>query len=238
MNGSLFIPLAFGLAASLATLFGGFLALRLASRITLIAAFTAGIVLGVSFFDLIPEALGLGADLYDARAIIGCTAVGFGGYMVLDRVLGAKGGYEGAWRAHLAPASLTLHSLLDGMGIGLAFQISPQIGWVIALAVLTHDIADGVNTVSLSMMTARRTTAVRWLIVNGCAPLIGVCLGLLVQIPSAVFAPLLGAFAGVFLYIGACELVPRSHLRDPRLRTTVASLAGMLLMLAVTTWAK
>lgn len=238
MNGTLLIPLAFGAAASLATLFGGVLALRLASRITLIAAFTAGIVLGVSFFDLIPESLGLAAGLYDARAVIGCTAVGFGGYMLLDRVLGAKGGYEGEWRAHLAPASLTLHSLLDGMGIGLAFQISPQIGWVIALAVLTHDIADGVNTVSLSMMTSRRTTAIRWLIVNGCAPLIGVILGLLVHIPGWMLAPLLAAFAGAFLYIGACELVPRSHLRDPRLRTTLASLAGMALMLAVTTWAK
>lgn len=238
MTGSLLIPLAFGMAASLATLFGGFLALRLAARITLIAAFTAGIVLGVAFFDLIPEAIGMAEALYDSRTVIGCTAIGFGGYMVLDRVLGAKGGYDGAWRAHLAPASLTLHSLLDGMGIGIAFQISPQIGWVIAIAVLTHDIADGVNTVSLSMMTSKRATAIRWLVVNGCAPLVGVVLGLMMRIPGAMLAPLLAAFAGVFLYIGACELVPRSHLRDPRLRTTVASLAGMLLMLGVTTWAK
>lgn len=40
-----------------------------------------------------------------------------------------------------------LHSLLDGMGIGFASQIDARAGWLVALAVLTHDLADGVNTV-------------------------------------------------------------------------------------------
>ena len=52
---------------------------------------------------------------------------------------------------HLGPASLTAHSLLDGLGIGLAFQVAPAIGVVVAVAVLAHDVADGVNTVTLSL---------------------------------------------------------------------------------------
>ena len=66
------------------------------------------------------------------------------------------------------------------------------------------------------------------------APVIGVLLGVSIAIPSMMLAPLLAAFAGVFLYIGACELVPRSYALDPRLRTTLASLAGMALMFVVT----
>ena len=61
--------------------------------------------------------------------------------------------------------------------------------------------------------------------------------GLLVRVPDQLLAPLLASFAGAFLYIGACELIPRSHLRDPRLRVTIASVAGVLLMMAVTHWA-
>ena len=45
-------------------------------------------------------------------------------------------------------------------------------------------------------------------------------------------------FAGVFVYIGACELVPRSYALDPRLRTTAASLLGIVLMFTVTSLAK
>jgi ZIP family zinc transporter len=41
----------------------------------------------------------------------------------------------------------------------------------------------------------------------------------------------------VFLFIGGCELIPRSRLRDPRLRATIATIMGMVLMLLVTQWA-
>ncbi|GAA3270441.1 hypothetical protein GCM10020258_44250 [Sphingomonas yabuuchiae] len=53
------VPLAFGFAAMLATLAGGLLALRLRNRIGLVLGVTAGIVVGVALFDLVPEALEL-----------------------------------------------------------------------------------------------------------------------------------------------------------------------------------
>ena len=230
-------PLGFGVAATIATLIGGLLGLRLASRIVLVLGLTAGIVLGVALFDLVPEALALGAPKFDARALLVWVAIGLGGYMMIERLLGsARGG--GTWRAHLAPATLTLHSFMDGLGIGIAFQVSPQIGGVVALAVLTHDIADGVNTVSVCLAAERQGAARGWLLVNGMAPLLGVVVGLLVRVPQPLMAPLMATFAGVFLYIGACELVPRSHALDPRLRTTLASLLGLALMFAVTAFAR
>ena len=68
---------------------------------------------------------------------------------------------------------------------------------------------------------------------NGAAPLLGVVAGLSVRMPAAALAPVMAGFAGVFLYIGACQLVPRSHALDPRMRTTVASLSGIALMFLV-----
>lgn len=232
------LPLAFGVAASLCTLLGGVLALRYANRITLVLGLTAGVVLGVAFFDLIPEALDMGAKTYGSRTVLAFSAIGLVAYMLLTRSLRTPLEPGGGWQNHLGPASLTLHSLLDGVGIGFAFQISPQIGWMIAVAVLTHDIADGVNTVSLSLTTNHHAAARNWLVANGAAPLIGVILGLLVVIPPMMLAPLLALFAGVFVYIGACELLPRSHARDPRLRTSIASLVGIGIMFAVTVAAK
>lgn len=231
-------PIAFGLAATLATLSGGLLALRLQHRVVLILGLTAGVVLGVAVFDLVPEALELAAGIWEPRALIGWMAVGLGFYMLLDRVLGRAQRLPRAVRAHLGPASLTLHSLLDGLGIGIAFQIDADAGWVVALAVLTHDLADGVNTVSLCLAAQNEAAARNWLALNGAAPMLGVLLGLGVHVPATALAPLLAGFAGVFLYIGACELLPRSYALDPRLRTTLASLAGMALMFSVTTLAR
>ncbi|GGB25040.1 ZIP family metal transporter [Sphingomonas metalli] len=230
----LLLPLGIGIAASAATLLGGLIALRFHDRISLVLGLAAGIVLGVALIDLVPEALELGRGLYDPRAILAWVAAGFAGYMLLDRGLGALGQGASPWRDHLGPASLTLHSFLDGMGIGLAFQMSPEIGWVLALAVLTHDVADGVNTVSLSLTGSRPALARRWLLANGLAPLTGVIVGLAIRLPGSLLAPILGAFGGVFLFIGSCELVPRARLRDPRLRATLATVAGLALMLVVT----
>ncbi|WP_294200257.1 ZIP family metal transporter [uncultured Sphingomonas sp.] len=232
------IPLAFGLAAMVATLAGGLLALRLRRRIGLVLGLTAGIVVGVALFDLVPEALELAADRWSVRALMAFTALGLAGYMLLDRLL-AKIPRAAAvsWRGDLGPAMLCLHSLMDGLGIGVAFQIDTAAGWMIALAVLTHDVADGVNTVSLSLAARSEAAARRWLVLNGVAPMLGVIIGLGISIPSTMLAPLMALFAGIFLYIGACELVPRSQSLDPRLRTGIGTLAGIVLMLAVTHFA-
>ena len=230
------LPVVFGIAASGATLAGGLLALRFAGRTTMILGLSAGIVLGVALFDLMPEALALGTASFRSRTILAAVALGIGGYMLLDRLLASAGAGRSRIRAHLGPASLTLHSFFDGMGIGIAFQISPQIGWLIALAVLTHDVADGVNTVSLSLGASDRELTRRWLLANVAAPFVGVVIGQIVRVPADLLAPLLAVFAGVFFYIGACELVPRSYALSPRLPTTLASLAGIALMYGVTRW--
>lgn len=232
------IPLAFGLAAMVATFAGGLLALRLRHRIGLVLGLTAGIVVGVALFDLVPEALELAADRWSVRALMAFTALGLAGYMLLDRLL-AKIPRAAAvsWRGDLGPAMLCLHSLMDGLGIGVAFQIDTAAGWMIALAVLTHDVADGVNTVSLSLAARSEAAARRWLVLNGVAPMLGVIIGMAISIPSTMLAPLMALFAGIFLYIGACELVPRSQSLDPRLRTGMGTLAGIVLMLAVTHFA-
>lgn len=194
---------------------GGLLALRLKQRIGTVLGLTAGVVLGVAVFDLVPEAMELAGDHWSARGLVGWVAVGLGFYMLLDRLLGRPSGTAGVWRIHLGPATLTLHSFLDGMGIGLAFQIDEQAGWLVALAVLTHDLANGVNTVSLCLAAQADEAARRWLVINGAAPLFGVLAGLSITVAPAALAPLLALFAGVFLYIGACEPVPRSYALAP-----------------------
>jgi zinc transporter ZupT len=182
-------------------------------------------VIGVALFDLTPEALQLGGRIAAPSTVLGLIGVGFCGYMILERTLRAATEGSGG---HLAPASLTLHSLIDGLGIGLAFQIAPAIGFVVAVAVLAHDIADGVNTVTLSLSGGGGTARARaWLIADAAAPLVGIGLTRLFSVGAGPLGLAVALFAGFFLYIGASELAPASHRALPRVWTSLATLAGM-----------
>ena len=183
-------------------------------------------MIGVALFDLLPEALSLGGKIASPQLVMGIMGIGFCGYMLLERSLGAAA--EGR-AGHLGPASLTAHSLLDGLGIGLAFQVAPAIGAVVAAAVLAHDLADGVNTVTLSFAGGGGPGRARgWLAADAAAPLIGIGLTRLFTVGDGPLGLAIALFAGFFLYIGASALAPASHRAAPRLRTSLATLAGMV----------
>ncbi len=223
--------LAVGLAAAAATLSGGWLALRFARRLHLVLGFSAGAVIGVALFDLLPEALRLsrtaaGAAV-DPGVVTGVVALGFLGYLAVDRMLLIATTRGSGHRGHLGAGSLTIHSFLDGLAIGLGFQVSTGVGVVLAIAVLAHDFSDGINTVNLSLAgSAGSANARRWLIADAAAPLAGVLASRLVVVPAPSLALIVAAFAGFFLYIGASELLPDSHHRFPRAWTTLATLGG------------
>jgi ZIP family zinc transporter len=182
-------------------------------------------VIGVALFDLMPEALSLGGRIAAPTTVMGVTGIGFCAYMLLERALRAAA--EGR-AGHLGPASLTAHSLVDGLGIGLAFQVAPAIGAVVAAAVLAHDLADGVNTVTLSLSGGGGPARARgWLVADAAAPLVGIGLTRLFTVGEGVLGLAVALFAGFFLYIGASALAPASQRAAPGLRTSFATAAGM-----------
>ena len=221
------LMVALGLASSAATLLGGFLALRFASRLHLVIGFSAGAVLSVALLDLVPSALDFGHARFDAGIILSVVVAGFLAYMLVDRAFVGPARDGQARRGHFAPASLTAHSFLDGLAIGLGFQVSSAAGILIAVAVVAHDLADGLNTVNLSLQgSGSRKTARLWLFADAAAPLAGILVGHALHVAPTTLALIIAAFAGFFIYIGASELVPASYRGHPRPWTTWATIAG------------
>ena len=219
-----------GGAAAAATGLGGIAALRLGSAMGLLLGFGAGAVTGVALFDLLPQALEISQGAPSPTTLLTAAACGFAVYLVFDRLvlhLQPAGGRRG----HARAALLTGHSLMDGLGVGLAFQVSTAAGLILALGVLAHDLLDGANTVVLSLSGgAGGRAARRWLAADALAPAAGIALSSRLAVPRPVLAMALAVFAGLFLNIGASELLPQSHLHRPRLSTTLATLAGMALI--------
>jgi ZIP family zinc transporter len=225
-----------GCAAFASTMLGGTLALRLRDRLHLILGFSAGAVIAVAFFDLIPEALELGSTVYSFATITSSVALGFALYLVLDRLLEHGHGEHAPadaleLRGHVRAGSFSLHSFLDGVGIGLAFQVSAVAGTLVAVAVLAHDFSDGINTVNVVVRHGGSyRKAMRWLCADAAAPLLGVVVTFLFVISAETLGLLLAIFAGFFLYIGASDLIPESHHQHPKFLTTGMTLAGMLVL--------
>lgn len=231
------------LVASLTTLVGGMFALKLKDKLHLVLGFSAGAIIAVVFFELIPEALTLGSVYFATGTLITFTAMGFFAYMVLDRFVLLHMHSEGDHCAHagtstrgLAGASsLSAHSFLDGFAIGLAFQASVAVGAAVAVAVLVHKFSDGINTVGLILKNGgTRAQAFNWLIIASLAPALGVVATLFFVFPENILPVVLATFAGFFLYIGAADLLPESHHAHPRLMTTIMTLLGAGVLYIVT----
>ena len=226
------------LAASVATFIGGSFALRFRDKLHLILGFSAGAVAGVALFDLLPEAIELGTKYHSASTIAFFVALGFFGYLILDRLVllhtHEVDDEQNINRGSFGALTLAAHSFFDGMAIGVGFQVSAAVGLVVAVAVLTHDFSDGINTVNLVLKNGGSwKQAFRWLIIDAVAPLLGAASTLLLSISESTIGLVLAVFVGTFLYLSASDLIPESHHRHPRALTTFMTLFGALVIYTV-----
>ena len=228
------------------TLAGGVVALRLRHRIHIFMALAAGVVVATAITELLPEAYDLVGS--DSALAVGIAAlVGFVAFSLIeafihqtsfehardahpsaDRIASSKSAGTGSLLGMLPPISLILPSALDGLAIGFGFQAGAEIGFVVLLAVLAHDFADGMNVVTLALEAARgERLAVGLLILDALAPLAGAALSTLVAISPSTLGLLLAWFAGVFLAIGAGHLLPEAQHEDPRQGPLLVALFGL-----------
>lgn len=225
----------FALATIVSTYLGGLFALRFKDKLHLILGYSAGAVIGVAFFDLLPEAIELSSGRYELSTVTSLVALGFVAFMMLSRWLhgGSHDDHDHCENQHhkgtLGVVSLSIHSFLDGMAIGLAFKVSVSVGLVVAIAVLLHDFSDGINTVGMIMRSkGDRQRALRWLAVDALAPALGVLSTLFFSIPETSLGLILAVFCGFFFYIGASDLLPESHHNHPTFLTTFMTALGIL----------
>lgn len=225
----LILAVAFG--TSCATFLGGLAALRYRDQLHLILGFSAGTVVALAFFDLLPEALRLEEGLRPAESVLALAAAGFFAYALLDRLVLTQTGLAqdaaAPRRGWAGAGSLSVHSFVDGLALGIGFQASTGIGIVVAIAILAHDCSDGMNTISIVLKNGgSRGAAIGWLVVDALTPLAGAAASLFFHPKEDGLALVLAGFAGFFLYIGASDLLPESFRTGSKTAITVAMLAG------------
>ena len=232
-------------AALLATLLGGLVALHARDRLHLVLGVAAGVLLGVAAFDLLPEALRQTSQSAFGVPVPMLAAIGgFFTVHILERSLAihrAHGGEHGGdlhGHSHdlhtvglLAGSGLVVHSMLDGVGIGLGYQAGATVGLAVAIAVIAHDFADGFNTFTITSLYGNaRKRAVLLLMLDAIAPVVGAVVGTLVPVPEGAIGVYLGYFAGFLLYLATSDILPEAHARHPSRLTLLCTVAGAAFM--------
>jgi len=227
------------------TLLGGLTALKNRDQLHRLLGFTAGVVIGVVAFDLLPEiytSLGHGVT---ARAAMVALVCGFLLFHVVEKSILIHHSQEVEYEVHHHPQvglvsalALAGHSFLDGLGIGLGFQAGTEVGVAVAIAVIAHDFSDGLNTVTLMLVNRNnRRRAFIMLLIDALAPVLGAVVGTLVHVSSGGLTLYLGFFAGFLLYIGASEILPEAHSRHSSYTTIALTVLGTVFIFIVTRFA-
>jgi ZIP family zinc transporter len=227
---------------AIATALGGLLALKSKDRLHLVLGLSAGLLLGLVAFELLPEAFA-----HDAGEFLNVpvTAIALmGGFMALHLFEKFSGGHEpveseygnehrhaGSVAGTLGALAMAGHVLIDGIALGVAFQVSNELGIAVFVAILVHAFSDGLNTVSLLIRSGNWTKrAIALLGVDAVARVSGAAIGSSIALNDDYIAIYLALFAGVLIYLATSHILPEAHSRHSSRWTLVTTIAGVLVM--------
>jgi zinc transporter ZupT len=236
----------FSLLTFVSTLVGGLFAVKFKDRMHGIMAFAAGVLLGVVSFDVFPEIIDLVKEnnFRSIDAMIALVA-GFLIFHILEKTILIHHAHEHDYAEHkhphvgvLSALALISHSFMDGIGIGLGFQISSATGILVAIAVISHDFTDGMNTVTM-MLSNNNSTAKskRFLLLDAIAPVAGAFSTLFFTVSSYFLLLYLGFFAGFLLYIGASDILPEAHSKKSSFSLIGLTILGVVVIFVITRFA-
>jgi zinc and cadmium transporter len=206
-----------------------------------LTAFASGVLLGVAFLYVLPEAL-QGAFLPEVTFLIALFGVII--LFVLERVFYWHHLHEGISEihpfTHLNLLGDAIHNLINGMAIAAAFLASallgasPLIGVMTAFAILVHAVPQELSDFALLLHGGmKKSRALVCSFASAATAILGAFVVYFFIPTAAVRDYLLPLISGAFIYTAAVDLVPRLHLEDIRKRSVVqlaCFLVGVILV--------
>lgn len=221
------------ICASLFTLLGGVITLKYKDKLHIILGFAAGCILAISLFALMPEAIELAKENSQNMTFL-YISFGFIGYLIFDRLFGSHNHEDDhdcdnfTHSGKFGVFALVIHSLIDGIVVGVVLQCNIAIAIIVIFAILAHKIADGVSIVGTVLgKHGGEKNAFKYLLISALAPVIGIMLSFFVTIPGGVLCIIIPIFAGVFLYLSTSDLLIEAYHHHSNIWTTIATIMGI-----------
>ncbi len=198
-------------------------------------SFAAGLILAAALAALLPQAVEGLKEQVGAYML-----AGFAAFLVMETLLIFHSGAEGHYDPHSSRAArgmvyfsgLFIHSLLDGVVVALGFAAGQRMGIVMSLAVVTHELPEGVTTFSLLLDKLSERRAMLLALAVGLATPAGGVLGLVLRpvLSQSFMAAVVAVVAGSFLYIAAADIIPEIREKQP-VRNIAFMVAGVVFLM-------
>ena len=242
--------IAVALITVLGTALGGMLALRTKDRMHLLLGFSGGLLLGLAAFDLIPEVASISNhNVGNIPTYTVFLVLGFLLLHIIERISGAHEPAESEYvhdhqhthaltAGFVGASAMVIHVFLDGVAIGLSFQVSNALGIAVAIAVVAHAFTDGLNTVALLVSAGNwKKQSVYLLGLDGIARISGALIGTYLvtytEQTEQYVAMYLALFAGMLVYLATSHILPEAHSKHPSRLTLLSTVAGVCAMFII-----
>lgn len=225
----------------LATTLGGLVALKSNDRFHLVLGLSAGLLLGLVGFDLLPEVFEMNAGTFaGVREVSLAILIGFLSLHIIEGLFGSHEPVDSDYghdheHHNIAGAVGALamggHVFLDGVGLGVAFKVSNALGIAVFLAVLVHAFSDGLNTVSMMVKSGHwNRTSYALLGVDAVARIGGATVGTYLALSDSLMSLYLALFSGFLIYLATSHILPEAHSRHSSRWTFASTVLGVIVM--------
>lgn len=237
-----------GLSTTIGSVIGIFVKKPGPRFLTFTLGFSAGVMILVSFVELLPVGIEELGFLWGLVAFFG----GMAGMFLIDVLTphsykaekhepGAKSDEKKRlMRTGLLVAlGIGIHNLPEGLAAFAGALEDPSLGIAIAVAIAIHNIPEGLAvSAPIYAATGSRSKAFWWSFLSGVAEPVGAGLAALVLMPflsPALIGGVLAAVAGIMVFISVDELVPAAKKYGFDHLAIIGIIIGMIIM-ALSLW--
>ncbi|WP_158543228.1 ZIP family metal transporter [Dyella psychrodurans] len=185
----------------------------------------AGLLMGDALLHMVPDALAQGESIgrVGPHILMGMLAL-FTVECVL-RALRTPG--TTATFAHMNIVGDALHHLVDGVVIGASFTVNPAVGWLVALAIMLHELPREVSNAGVLIAGGYDRDAAFILTFATCGATPFGALLMAGLAPAAFLAESLVLAAGTTLYLACGDLIPALWANATKSRQRLAPALGV-----------
>lgn len=193
--------------------------------------FAAGVLITVSLIGLLPEA----TEMIGEEALIVVLAAIMASY-IFEITVGDLHHHEHQKKTAKASVPLvilgdTIHNFIDGVAIGATFGVNPALGLVTAISTFLHEVPHEIGDFGILLKAGFSRKKV--LLVNIFSALMtvpGAFLVYYLAVGDEFEGTLLAIAAGIFMYLGMSDFLPRADKDIPKYKSLLALLLGVATM--------
>jgi ZIP family zinc transporter len=243
---ALLLPVMAGLSTGIGSTIAYLVKKPKLSYLSFSLGFSAGVMIFISFVELLPEAvIHLGKTRGIMAFFIGIVSIGLIDLLIPEEqnphhyvqpsdVLKLRGDRRLLRTGLLTALTLGIHNLPEGIVIFSTALSNVKLSVFLALAIAIHNVPEGISiSVPIFYATGSRRKAFAYSFLSGLAEPLGAIVCYLFLMPLLLGEPvswLLAYVSGIMVYISVDELLPMAHRYGHSHTVIVGIILGMLLM--------